>query len=138
MVAFYINNLLKIHLSDIKSTVTNCCYSNTSFHYYPCILLLYPCGFELLSSIPSFHSEALSLVFLSGQISQLMFTQKCLDIASMIKEQFCQVQNSWVTVLFFQDFNYVILLLLVSKIFVLKSAINLLEDPLYIMSHFSL
>ena len=52
--------------------------------------------------------------------------------------QFCQIYNIWLTAFSFSTLNVSVHYLLASKVSDDKSANNLIEDPLYMISHFFL
>lgn len=79
------------------------------------VFLIFTYSPELASSVLSFHSEGLLLAFLSSRFTgdelfQPLFIWKCLNFSFILKGQFFHIQNSRLTV-FFYDFKYVIPLL---------------------------
>lgn len=106
----------------------------------PCFLLLY---MDLCHSLISCHNGLTAPFGISCRVDLLMtnpqflFMWKYFNLSFILEGQFDQTQNFWLTVFFRQHFEYGNLLLSGLHGFG-ESAVNLVGNTLYVVSHFSL
>lgn len=119
------------------------------FYIYPCGCL-YLCSLflrvDLSYSLVSFHFSLKDSLyyflqgrFLRDELLQLLFIWQCPDFFFASKRQFCWIQSSSQQSFFlFRILNMLFHCFLTPTVSDEKSAINLVEDPLHVMTYFFL
>ena len=115
IIVFFFKNCVNLlnHVENKKSSL-NRCYNNIAFiitHIFNFIeIFISPVGFEILSTILSFHQQDSLEHFLQGRSSgnelpQLSYMLKCLDSSLTFEEQFYWVQDYSLTGFFLSTFS---------------------------------
>ena len=99
--------------------------------------------FKLPFTVLSFHPEGFPLAFLIGkstgnELPVLLFIWKCLNFSLILEGWFFQIQNSCLIVFSFKILNISSHCFLASIVSEKKSTVNITENTLFVVSHFSL